>query len=286
MSFYSTERTLNAIAKEYCEQSDKHNYAKQKQSEDSTSEPPHRPSHSHIFQSSIFCSWDISRYLLLSSYNWSKGFLINNVVFSLSVSRFDWRSDFVSFNISLLLFFSVDCWWSSFLGCGANMFFLSCIHMCLYNFLNDHSLIIFGLSLLNVSDSRAKTSSYSYVFVNALPLQLWLLLHFAHNTFTLRHITTSLFRVSNLNYPLTIQTNQMQQGSSLPTQAMFHGNRHATNDTQNYEKDHKTKKADHNHTKINSSNNVTESNHPKRKYVSVLHDKWRAHPPLNLSLLH
>jgi hypothetical protein len=44
-----------------------------------------------------------------------------------------------------------------------------------------------------------------------------------HNTFTLRHITTSLFRVSNLNYPLPLRTNQMQQGSSLPTQAMFHG---------------------------------------------------------------
>ena len=43
------------------------------------------------------------------------------------------------------------------------------------------------------------------------------------NTFTLRHITISLFRVSNLNYPLTLRTNQMQQGSSLPTQAMFHG---------------------------------------------------------------
>ena len=44
------------------------------------------------------------------------------------------------------------------------------------------------------------------------------------NTFTLRHITTSLFRVSNLNYPLTLRNNQMQQGSSLPTQAMFHDN--------------------------------------------------------------
>ena len=43
------------------------------------------------------------------------------------------------------------------------------------------------------------------------------------NTFTLRHITISLFSVSNLNYPLTLRTNQMQQGSSLPTQAMFHG---------------------------------------------------------------
>ena len=47
------------------------------------------------------------------------------------------------------------------------------------------------------------------------------------NTFTLRHITISLFSVSNLNYPLTLRTNQMQQGSSLPTQAMFHGRREA-----------------------------------------------------------
>jgi len=45
------------------------------------------------------------------------------------------------------------------------------------------------------------------------------------NTFTLRHITTGLFSVSNLTYSLPLQTNQMQQGSSLPTQAMFHGTR-------------------------------------------------------------
>jgi len=43
------------------------------------------------------------------------------------------------------------------------------------------------------------------------------------NTFTLRHITTCLFSVSNLTYSLPPRTNQMQQGSSLPTQAMFHG---------------------------------------------------------------
>jgi len=43
------------------------------------------------------------------------------------------------------------------------------------------------------------------------------------NTFTLWHITTSLFSVSNLTYFLPLRTNQMQQGSSLPTQAMFHG---------------------------------------------------------------
>jgi hypothetical protein len=66
----------------------------------------------------------------------------------------------------------------------------------------------------NVDEDRPKYGSNPY------PVQARVNVF---NTFTLRHITTSLFRVSNLNYPLPLRTNQMQQGSSLPTQTMFHG---------------------------------------------------------------
>ena len=42
------------------------------------------------------------------------------------------------------------------------------------------------------------------------------------NTFTLRHIT-SLLMCSQSHLPYLLCTNQMRQGSSLPTQAMLHG---------------------------------------------------------------
>jgi len=36
-------------------------------------------------------------------------------------------------------------------------------------------------------------------------------------------VYTPTYYDETFNYPLPLRTNQMQQGSSLPTQAMFHG---------------------------------------------------------------